>query len=134
MARPVIIARMRLRNPARTTIPTWTTRNKTRNPETKKCSVRADCRPPNKVTAAGTAETKAGDIASPVQITRGKRTKITHEIGCPLNQVVGTSVRFIRRVAAKILSHHVPIARQLLSPGAGNRSFRKWPLNRLEMA
>ena len=29
------------------------------------------------VTAAGTAESKAGDSARPVQITRGNRTKIT---------------------------------------------------------
>ena len=40
--------------------------------------MRADCRPPNRVTVAGNAESKAGDIAKPVQITNGNRTKITN--------------------------------------------------------
>ena len=40
--------------------------------------MRADCWPPKIVTAAGNAEAKAGDIARPVQITNGKRTKITN--------------------------------------------------------
>jgi hypothetical protein len=48
---------------------TWTTRKSRRAPETKKCSVRADCRPPSALTAAGTAESKPGDRARPVQIT-----------------------------------------------------------------
>ena len=45
--------------------------------ETKKCMVRADCWPPKTVTAAGNADAMAGDIARPVQITSGNRTKIT---------------------------------------------------------
>jgi hypothetical protein len=56
---------------------TWTMTKSRIAPETKKCRVRADCRPPSAVTAVGKTEAKAGDIASPVQIIRGKRTKIT---------------------------------------------------------
>ncbi len=40
--------------------------------------VRADCWPPNTVTVAGNADAKAGDIARPVQIIKGNRTKITN--------------------------------------------------------
>src|SRR5208282_2251111 len=76
-ARPVIIARVRLQNPARKIIATWTRRKSKRARETKKCSVRADCCPPSELTVNGNAETKAGDMAKPVQTTKGKRTKIT---------------------------------------------------------
>ena len=69
---------MRLLKPARKTIMMWTRRKSTRAKETKKWSVRADCWPPSEVTVSGNAETKAGDIAKPVQITKGNRTKITN--------------------------------------------------------
>src|SRR6185503_8514544 len=74
---PVIIAMTRVPNPANQTIATWTTRNATSATVTRKCSVRADCRPPSSVTVDGSAETNAGDIARPVQMTSGKSTKIT---------------------------------------------------------
>src|SRR6185503_2114281 len=74
---PVIIAMTRAPNPANQTIATWTSRNATSDTVTRKCSVRADCRPPSVVTVDGTADTKAGDIARPVQMTRGNSTKIT---------------------------------------------------------
>src|SRR5207253_4144979 len=48
----------------------------TRAPVKKKCKVRADCWPPKTLTAAGIAETKEGDMARPVQIISGNRTKI----------------------------------------------------------
>ncbi len=99
---------MRFLNPARTIIVTWTTRKSTRNPETKKCSVRADCRPPSRLTAAGTAESKAGDKARPVQITRGNRTKMTSQIGDALHNVVGVAFCFIGRCAAQIFCEHFP--------------------------
>jgi hypothetical protein len=37
--------------------------------------VRADCRPPRELTAQGTAALNPGDIARPVQITSGTKTK-----------------------------------------------------------
>src|ERR1700733_8799634 len=60
---PVIIARIRLPKPAITTMMTWTTTKSSRNTETKKFSVRADCRPPRTSTATGTEESKAGERA-----------------------------------------------------------------------
>src|SRR5262249_24101291 len=74
---PVIIARMRFVNPARLTITIWIRRKSTRNTDTKKWIVRADCWPPSTMTAPGNADAMAGDIARPVQITKGNRTKIT---------------------------------------------------------
>jgi hypothetical protein len=59
------------------TIAMWMKRKSKRNAERRKCRVRADCRPPKTLTVAGNAELKAGDIASPVQMTSGKRRKIT---------------------------------------------------------
>ena len=44
--------------------------------------------PSEELTAAGTAESKAGDSARPVQMTRGNRTKINDEICGALNDVV----------------------------------------------
>ena len=41
--------------------------------------VRADCRPPSKVTHAGNAEINAGDNASPVQMIEGNSAKITNK-------------------------------------------------------
>src|SRR5665213_877633 len=78
LARPVIIARMRVLNPARQTIRMWIRTKSRRKTETKKWIVRADCWPPNAVTTGGKADAIAGDIARPVQITRGNRTKITN--------------------------------------------------------
>ncbi len=46
-------------------------------PGQKKCSVRAVCLPPSRVTLNGATEVNAGDIASPVQIIIGNKTKIT---------------------------------------------------------
>jgi transposase len=76
-AAPKIIAFVRLQNPAIATIATCTTRNTTSAPDTKKCSVRALCRPPSTFTQNGNAELNDGDNANPVQITSGNKTKIT---------------------------------------------------------
>jgi hypothetical protein len=76
-ALPVIMARVRVLNPAIHTIATWTTKKSTRALVMKKCSVRADCLPPSTLTAKGVAESNDGDRASPVQMTSGNRTKMT---------------------------------------------------------
>jgi len=44
---------------------------------TMKCTVRADCCPFRMVTIVGNTEVIAGDIAKPVQIMIGDRTKTT---------------------------------------------------------
>ena len=75
--RPVIMARMRLLKPVCQTSATWTSRKSTSAHATKKWIVRADCCPPNAVTRKGKTEVTAGDIASPVQIISGNRTKTT---------------------------------------------------------
>ncbi len=103
-----IIARMRLLNPARTTIAMWTMKKSSRNPETKKCSVRADCRPPSTLTAAGNAESKAGDSARPVQITRGNRTKITVRYAARCSTLYETASASSGRREAKMLRDHFP--------------------------
>src|SRR5271170_5421482 len=116
---------MRLLNPVRATIAMWTIRKSRRDPETKKCSVRADCRPPNALTAAGTAESNAGDIARPVQITSGNRTKITvrYAVRCiTLYEWASVSFDCSRR---RYFVMTFQKARQFLSGGAGNRCFRK---------
>src|SRR5262245_58729553 len=74
---PVIIAMTRGPNTAQQTIATCTTRNATSASDTRKCSVRADCRPPRIVTVDGSADTNAGDIARPVQMTNGNSARIT---------------------------------------------------------
>src|SRR5271170_1874984 len=125
---------MRLLNPVRATIAMWTIRKSRRNAETKKCSVRADCRPPSAVTAAGTAESKAGDIARPVQITSGNRTKITvrYTVRCiTLYEWASFSSDGSRR---RYFAMTFQKAGQFLSGGAGNRFFRKWPVHRLKIA
>ena len=68
---PVIIAMTRVPNPANQTIATWTSKNATSDTDTRKCSVRADCRPPRIVTVDGTADTNAGEP------TRGYRVATT---------------------------------------------------------
>ena len=50
--------------------------------------VRADCWPPREVTSAGTTEVTAGDIASPVQIIRGKSDEHHGRVGKPLHEAV----------------------------------------------
>ena len=77
--RPVIMARTRVQKPARTIMAMWTTRKRRASPEKKKCNVRADCRPPSRLTVAGSAESNAGERARPVQMTRGNRPKITNK-------------------------------------------------------
>src|ERR1700733_570276 len=130
----MIIALIRLLNPPRATMITWTTRKSRRDPETKKCSVRADCRPPSALTAAGIAESKAGDIARPVQITSGNRKKITvrYAVRCiTLYEWASVSSGGPRR---RYFAKTFQKARQFLSGGAGNRFFRKWPVHRLKIA
>jgi len=56
---------------------TWTMRKSRSAAETKKWRVRADWRPPRILTAAGTAESNAGESARPVQMMSGKRMKMT---------------------------------------------------------
>ncbi len=106
-----------LLNPASATMVTWTTRNSRRNPETKKCSVRADCRPPSKSTAAGTAESKAGDKARPSPDHQRKQDEDHRQIGDALHYVIGAGFRFIGRRAAKGLRNH--------SPESAPRSIRR---------
>jgi hypothetical protein len=73
----MVMALMRLLNPERETIQTWTNTKSRRASESMKWMVRADCVPPSRLTAAGTAETNAGDRARPDQTSSGKRMKIT---------------------------------------------------------
>ena len=77
VARPVIIARMRLLNPVRTTIATWTIRKSRRNAETKKCSVRADCRPPSAVDGRRNRGIEGRRHRQARPDYSGNRTKIT---------------------------------------------------------
>ena len=55
---------------------------------TKKCIVRADCLPPKAMTVAGNAESIAGDMARPVQITKRKKNEYNEQIGQALQQVI----------------------------------------------
>src|SRR5690242_10840030 len=75
--RPVIIARIRLPNPAKITMNTCTSRKSVSRIVAAKCSVLADCWPPSTPTAFGNAETNPGDIARPVHTISGVKTKIT---------------------------------------------------------
>jgi len=56
------------------------------------------------------------------------------QIRAALHYVVRVGLRFLRRRAAKIPRDHLPERRHVLSADAGNRSFRRWPVHRLEIA
>src|SRR5579863_7232340 len=100
----------------------------------KKWRVRADCRPPKTFTPAGNTELKPGDNASPVQITKGKKTKITARYVIRCTALYENASARSGRLKRMCLAITVRNDCQVLSPGAGNRLLRKWPVDKPQMA
>src|SRR5262245_48100619 len=125
---PGTIALTRVLNPANHTIATWTSRNATSDTDTRKCSVRADCRPPRSVTVDGTADTNAGDIASPVQMTSGNRTKITRMYVSRCTRLYDHASAATGRANRRCRTTARETARIEPSLAASSRFLRKWPL------
>lgn len=57
---------------------------------------------------SGKTEVTAGDIARPVQIVNGNKTKTTARVAEPLQHVVGRKLGLARLLEAQMLTEHVP--------------------------
>src|SRR3954447_18647281 len=90
--------------------------------------VRADCWPPNRFTVQGNAETNAGDIARPVQIINGNRTRITNKYVSRWSKLYDQASvslgRSKRRCLASVLENSYRVKPAL----PGSRFLRKCPL------
>src|ERR1700740_3588704 len=78
-------------------------------------------------------ELKAGDIASPVQITSGKRTKITIRYAVLWSTLYEKASALSGRPRCMCFAITPRYAPHVLSAGAGNRLLRKWPLHNPQM-
>src|SRR5690349_12827505 len=91
--------------------------------------VRADCWPPNTVAVAENTETMAGDIARPVQITNGKRTKITNRYVSRCSTLYDEASASLAGVRRKCLAITIESACRERPVRAGSKFRRKCPLS-----
>ena len=84
--------------------------------------------------AAGNADTIAGDIARPVQITKREQNEDHEQVGEPLKHVIRPGFCLIRPLEAQMvrdIASRAPATRDRLL--RGSRFFRKCPVNRPEI-
>ena len=89
----------------------------------KKWRVRADCRPPSRLTVAGSAESKEGDKCEACPDDEWKEDEDNDEIGGALDDVVGVAFSGIRRRATQRFREHFAECVPFSVGGCGEQVF-----------